>query len=78
MIETLIRAEAECTEWTDAYPDKVLRPIGTIFKEWCEDICSTELAHWICWEVVGYMKSFSGRSGNEILYERMEEIKLKE
>ena len=74
MIECLIKAEKECTERVDVNPDKVLRPIGTIFKEWTECECSTELPHWVTWKVVGYIQSFRGRRGDTLLYERMEEI----
>lgn len=76
MIEALIKAETECTERVDVNPDKVLRPIGTTFKEWNECSNSTEPAHWVTWKVIGYMQSFRGRYGNTILYERMEEISL--
>ena len=76
MIECLINAEKECTERVDVNPDKVLRPIGTIFREWNECLCSTELPHWVTWKVVGYLQSFRARYGNTLLYERMEEIQL--
>ncbi len=74
MISALISAEKECTERVDVNPDKALRPIGTVFKEWNECKCSTELPHWVCWKVIGYIDSFRGRVGNTLLYERMEEI----
>ena len=76
MIEALISAEKECTERVDVNPDKVLRPIDTTFKEWSECKCSTEPAHWVTWKVIGYIQSFRGRSGDILLYERMEEIAL--
>ena len=75
MIECLIAAEKECTEREDVCPDKVLRPIGTVFKDWSECKTSTELPHWSWWEVVAYMQVFRGRRGNTLLYERHEEIK---
>lgn len=75
MIECLIAAERECTEQRDISPNKVLRPIGATFKEWTEDMCSTDLPHWITWEVVGYMQVYRGREGDVLLYERCEEIK---
>lgn len=74
MIEALIKAEKECTERVDVNPDKVLRPIGTTFREWNECLTSTDLPHWITWEVVGYLQEFRGRRGDALLYERMEEI----
>ena len=77
MIECLIKAEAECTKRVDVNPDKVLRPIGTTFREWNECINSTELPHWVNWRVIGYIQSYRGRRGDTLLYERMEEIGLK-
>ena len=77
MIEALIKAEAECTERLDINPDKVLRPIGSTFKEWNECLTSTDLPHWVTWEIMGYMEVFRGRRGNTLLYERMEEIRAK-
>ena len=74
MIECLIAAEKECTEQVDVIPGKVLRPIGTTFKEWNECSCSTGLPHWITWKVIGYIQSYRGRSGDTLFYERMEEI----
>ena len=74
MIEALIKAEKECTERVDVNPDKVLRPIGTTFREWNECLTSTDLPHWIIWKVVGYLQEFRGRRGDVLLYERMEEI----
>lgn len=74
-IECLINAEKECTKREDIRPDKALRPIGTVFKEWTECETSTELPHWTWWEVVAYRQSFRGRRGNTLLYERCEEIK---
>lgn len=76
--DCLISAEKECTERVDIAPDKVLRSIGTTFKERNECFSSTDLPHWSIWEVVGYLESFRGRSGNALLYERMEEIRLAE
>lgn len=76
MIGALIKAEKECTERVDVNPDKVLRPIGTTFREWTECLCSTELPHWVTWKVVDYFQSFRGCRGNTLLYERMEEIQL--
>ena len=76
MIESLIAAEKECTERVDINPNKVLSPIGTIFKEWIECESSTELPHLVWWEVVGYLSSFRGCRGNILLYERMEEIRM--
>lgn len=52
MIEALIKAEAECTERVDVKPNKVLRPIGTKFREWYEPVTSTDPPHWQHWEVV--------------------------
>ena len=74
--ELLISSEKEFTDWKDINPNKVLRPIGTIFKEWIENITSTEPARFYTWEVVGYFQSYRGRRGNIGLYERMEEIRL--
>ena len=76
MIDSLRAAEQECTKDVDIKPEKVLRPIGTTFKEWIEELSTTELPHWVTWEIVGYEKTFSGRRGNTLLFERMEEIKL--
>ena len=67
MIEALISAEKECTERVDVNPDKVLRPLGTTFREWSKCLTSTELAHWITWKVIGYIHSFRGRRGNVLL-----------
>lgn len=75
MIEALIRAEKECAEEIDIDPDKVLRPIGTVFREWDECLMITELPHWIHWEVIGYSETFKGRRGNVLLYERHEELR---
>lgn len=74
MIQALRNAERECTERRDIKPDKMLRSIGTTFKTWNECVGSTEIPHWAWWRVKGYMRSFRGRNGNAILYERMEEI----
>ena len=74
MIECLIKAERECTKRVDVSPDKVLRPIGTTFKEWNECLTSTDLPHWVTWKVIGYFECFRGRRGDTLLYERMEEI----
>ena len=76
MIECLIKAEKECTFRVDVNPDKVLRPIGTTFKEWNECPNSTDVPHWMTWKVAGYITSYKGRSGNTLFYERMEEIQL--
>ncbi len=75
MIESAIKAEKECTEEEDIEPDKVLRPIGTVFRVWIEPQWSTELPHWAYWEVVRYITSYCGRKGNILLYERHEEIR---
>ncbi len=74
MIEALIKAERECTSAVDVLPEKVLRPIGTIFREWLEDIRSNDLPHWISWRVKGYGETYRGRRGDTILYERHEEL----
>ena len=74
MIEALIAAYKECTEQRDIKPDKVLRPVGTVFKSWCDDPCSTDLPHWVWWRVKGYMESFRQRHDYVLFYERMEEI----
>lgn len=74
MIECLIAAERECTKQADINPDKVLRPIGATSKVWNECLNSTDLPHWTTWKVVGYIQSFRGRSGDTLLYERMEEV----
>lgn len=73
MIDTgsLIAAEKKCTEQIDIAPDKVLRPTGYVFKEWNDCLDSTDLPHWMFWEVVGYMKVWRGIGR----YERCEEIK---
>jgi len=76
MIENLIKAEQECTEWVDIEPDKILRPVGTTFDEWVESPSSTQIPHWVKWEVAGHFQSFAGRRGNVGLYRRREEIKL--
>ncbi len=78
MIDTLIAAERECTESVDINPDKVLRSVGFTYREWIESTTSTELPHWVTWEIVGYMQTFSHRQGNTLYYERLEEIRLKE
>ena len=74
MLEVFIKAKKECTKRRDVKPDKVLRPIGTTFKEWIEPETSTDLPHWIHWKVVRHIQSFRGRSGDTLLYERHEEI----
>lgn len=71
---SIIDAFNQCTEKEDIKPDKVLRPIGTTFKEWAECSTTTDLPHWINWKVVGHMESIVGRRGNTLLYERNEEI----
>lgn len=79
MIESYISAEAECTERVDVNPDKVLRPIGTVFKVWAECLNSTEPPHWTWWKVVGYVETFRGTRGDNVLaYERMEEVEATE
>ena len=78
MIDLLIKAEKECTDRVDVSPDKVLRPIGSTFREWIECSVSTDLPHWVTWEVVGYFQSFRGRRGSVLFYERMEEIGIKD
>ncbi len=74
IVEAKRKAHEECTEQRDIYPAKKLRPIGDTFRTWngCEN--STDEAHWVWWKVKGYMESFRGRSGNILMYERMEEI----
>ena len=74
MIECLIAAEKECTEHLDVNPDKVLRPIGAVFRQWIEPISSTELPHWINWRVKAHGQTFRGRRGDTLLYERHEEV----
>lgn len=75
MIESLIAAEKECTESVDIAPGKVLRPIGTVWKEWFEPATSTDPPHWIYWEVMNYAQAYRGRRGDTLLFERHEEIK---
>ena len=75
MIEALIAADRDCTESIDILPNKVLRPIGYVFKEWNDCPTSTDLPHWMFWEVAGYMQVFRGRRGDKLMYERCEEIK---
>jgi len=74
IVAALIKAERECTKRRDIKPNKVLRPIGTTFKERTNNPCSTALPHWSWWKVVDYIQSFRGRSGNTLFYERMESI----
>ncbi len=74
MIECLQSAERECTSEVDVCPGKILRPIGTTFKEWSEDMSSTDLPCWVYWRIIGYGKTFKGRRGGVLLYERHEEI----
>ncbi len=74
MIEALIKAEKECTKRIDINPDKILRPIGTTFREWIEPFSSTKLPYWVTWRIIGYIEEFKGRRGDMICYERMEEI----
>jgi len=76
MEEYLIKTEAECSGRVNVNPDKVLLPIGSTFKRWMEDGTSTDLPHWVEWEVVGYVEVFRGRRGDALCYERCEEIKL--
>ena len=72
----MIAAEKECTSRQDVKPDRVLRPIGTRFKEWIKCENTTTMPHWTTWKVVGYIESYKGRKGNTLLYERNEELKL--
>ena len=74
MIEALIKAAKECIDSIDVNPNKTLKPIGAVFKEWAECPCSTGLPHWIYWKVDEYTKVFRGRSGNTMRYERAESI----
>ncbi len=74
MIESLIKAGQKCTKEVDIHPEKVLRPIGTVFREWNECLASTDLPHWIYWKVIGYGETFVGRHGNVLRYERHEVI----
>jgi hypothetical protein len=74
MIEALIKAEKECTDRLDVNPDKVLRPIGTTFREWIGSPYSTDPPGWIYWKIIGYVQTFKYRMGNKLFYERMEEI----
>jgi len=76
MIESLIKAEKECSKRVDLKPDKVLQPIGATFKEWSDCISSTDAPHWVTWKVIGYIQSYRGRRGDTLFYERMEEIEL--
>ncbi len=59
MIQALINAEAECTEWIDVKPDKVLMPHDHIDNEW---------------KVVGEFQAFRYRKGNVAYYERFNEV----
>lgn len=74
MLSALIAADKECTDQRDIMPDKALRPIGTVSKEWSECEHSTELPHWIYWKVDGYAEVFRGRRGSVLLYERCESV----
>ena len=76
MIESMMKAEKECTSERDMAPLKQLRPIGATFEEWMECRFSTELPHWAVWEIIGYIKEYKGRQGDVLLYERFEEIRL--
>ena len=76
MIESLIKADQECTTQRDVNPGKVLRPIGTRFREWCENRGSTDPPCYLEWKVVDHYESFKGRRGDTILFERMEEVAL--
>lgn len=76
MIDVMIRAENECTDKEDIHPDKVLRPIGFTFKEWVDELCSTDIPHWMWWKIVGHIEAFVGRRGDVLLYERNEAIEL--
>ena len=78
MIEALISADKECTKRRDIAPDKVLRPIGTIWREWIEPNAFTELPGWMYWRVKGYVEVFKWREGDTIYYERHEEIEATE
>lgn len=74
MIEALIEAERECTERVDVCPEKVLRPIGFVFKDWCESLSSTKPPHWIYWKIDEHCTTFQGRHGDKLLYERCESL----
>ncbi len=74
MKEALIRAEKECTESRDIEPEKVLRPIGTVFKEWVEHKSSTEVDGWAYYKVDEHIQVFRGRRGKVLLYGRCESI----
>ena len=74
MIEAMIEAYKECTEEADVAPDKVLRPLGSVFKTWAECECSTELPHWIYWKVDEHIRTFKGRYGKTLRFERNESI----
>ena len=76
LADSLIKAEQDGAVWVDCKPDKVLRPIGTIFKEWNECISSTELPHWVVWKVVGHVESVVSLCGGTLLFERYEEVAL--
>lgn len=71
MIEAIIEAEKNYTgPQVDVKPDKVLKPMGYVFKEWYDCPSSTELPHWTFWEVTGEFQSWRGPGR----YERMNEI----
>ncbi len=71
MIEAIIAAEKRYTgEQVDVKPDKVLKPIGYVSKEWTECLNTTDLPHWTFWEVIGEFKSWRGTGR----YERVNEI----
>ncbi len=72
-VESLINAHEECIEWRDVSPDKEIL-IGRIFKKWAECMSSTDLPHWVWYEVVGELQVFRYRRGNVGYYERFGEI----
>ncbi len=66
----------ECTKFVDVEPNKVLRPVGTTFQEYVEDMTTTDLPKTVIWKVVGYLESFVSRCGETLFYRRNEEIRL--
>ena len=72
--DSLIAAARECDQERDVAPNKVLRPIGAVSKEWCESQYSTELPQWIYWKVVEHIHTFVGRRGKTLLYKRNEVV----
>jgi hypothetical protein len=80
MIEALIVAgpyiavsadEKRCAKQVDIKPDKVLWPMGYVFKEWLDEPGTTSLPRWMFWEVIGEVETWRGPGQ----YERMNEIK---